>query len=418
MSIRATPRPARRRPLQVELDSLGQGEFLGPVDGVGLTAHVGLPGVGAGFAPAAGVRRADRGVPRMVPDGGGSRGAGYTTLARTAETSARSPAAALLVLVAAAARASVVAADGERLAVDWRRSPAIRRIGHLLPSPPKQASPTATRRLYEHVAKIVDALFTTQGKLTQLEHDGFVFSPLLHLAWVHLGQKIDLSVGFGVGLEQTLNRPAHEIPPKLFVYLPRVAGMLEYGVPVGHGLQRSVRLDEQLSEHAVCFEVLGIEFDRTLVGRLGTFVLAGMAVEIPQSNPQKRPLGLAVDQPLEMSLAVRRVPEGLFVECRGASEDERYILYSGQGCDRQRGEVHDGFRWKLPRSASVTLSAPKIPGESHRFFDGVPVGRLCDRRVERHRADVVTPARAARTADQRQRLLDARRVVDVPMTLR
>ena len=39
----------------------------------------------------------------------------------TGETSVRSPSAAFLVLVAAAARASVVAADSERLAVYWRR---------------------------------------------------------------------------------------------------------------------------------------------------------------------------------------------------------------------------------------------------------------------------------------------------------
>src|SRR5690606_32769336 len=41
-------------PSEVELDALGQRQRVGPVDGVGLAAHVGAPGVGAGLAAAAG----------------------------------------------------------------------------------------------------------------------------------------------------------------------------------------------------------------------------------------------------------------------------------------------------------------------------------------------------------------------------
>src|SRR4051794_14796927 len=37
-----------------ELDPLRQRKSIGIVDGGGLTAHVGLPGIGAGFPPAAG----------------------------------------------------------------------------------------------------------------------------------------------------------------------------------------------------------------------------------------------------------------------------------------------------------------------------------------------------------------------------
>src|SRR5690625_1507118 len=47
-----TPRACR---LQVELDALGERQVVGPVDGVGLPAHVRAPGVRAGFAAAAGV---------------------------------------------------------------------------------------------------------------------------------------------------------------------------------------------------------------------------------------------------------------------------------------------------------------------------------------------------------------------------
>ena len=39
---------------QIELDALRQRQLIGPVDGVGLAPHVLLPGIGAGFAPAAG----------------------------------------------------------------------------------------------------------------------------------------------------------------------------------------------------------------------------------------------------------------------------------------------------------------------------------------------------------------------------
>ncbi|RMO11514.1 hypothetical protein ALQ47_05296 [Pseudomonas cichorii] len=40
--------------LSVENDALGQRQFAGIVDGIGLTTHVGLPGIGTGFTPAAG----------------------------------------------------------------------------------------------------------------------------------------------------------------------------------------------------------------------------------------------------------------------------------------------------------------------------------------------------------------------------
>lgn len=40
--------------LKIKLDALRQWQCLGVVDGVGLTAHVRLPGIGAGFAAAAG----------------------------------------------------------------------------------------------------------------------------------------------------------------------------------------------------------------------------------------------------------------------------------------------------------------------------------------------------------------------------
>ena len=40
--------------LRTERDALGQGQLGAPVNRVGLATHVGLPGVGAGFAPAAG----------------------------------------------------------------------------------------------------------------------------------------------------------------------------------------------------------------------------------------------------------------------------------------------------------------------------------------------------------------------------
>src|SRR5689334_10126510 len=40
--------------LQLELDALRERELVRPVDGVGLAAHVGLPGVAPGFAAAAG----------------------------------------------------------------------------------------------------------------------------------------------------------------------------------------------------------------------------------------------------------------------------------------------------------------------------------------------------------------------------
>src|SRR5260370_26038217 len=38
----------------LELDSLRQRKFVRPIDGYGLPAHVGFPGVASGFAPAAG----------------------------------------------------------------------------------------------------------------------------------------------------------------------------------------------------------------------------------------------------------------------------------------------------------------------------------------------------------------------------
>ena len=44
----------RRHSLVAELDALGQRQVRGPVQRVGLASHVGLPGVGAGFAAAAG----------------------------------------------------------------------------------------------------------------------------------------------------------------------------------------------------------------------------------------------------------------------------------------------------------------------------------------------------------------------------
>jgi hypothetical protein len=45
----------RRGGSGIERDALGEGEVLGVVDGVGGAAHVGFPGVGAGFAAAAGL---------------------------------------------------------------------------------------------------------------------------------------------------------------------------------------------------------------------------------------------------------------------------------------------------------------------------------------------------------------------------
>src|SRR3990172_5582652 len=125
-----------------------------------------------------------------------------------------------------------------------------------------------------------------------------------------------------------------------------------------------------------------------------------MAVEISQAYPQKRPLGLVFDQLLEMGLTIRRVPEGLFVECGDASEDERNIFYSQQGSDRHANDVQDGFIREFPRSTGVTLSAPKIPAETHAFFDGLPVRRAGDSRIERHRTDVVFPPRAPPTPNQ------------------
>ena len=41
--------------LQIELDALSQRELSTPVEGVGLTAHVGSPGVTAGLSSSAGV---------------------------------------------------------------------------------------------------------------------------------------------------------------------------------------------------------------------------------------------------------------------------------------------------------------------------------------------------------------------------
>src|SRR5699024_10228496 len=46
----------------VELDALGQRQFVRPVDGVGLAAHVGAPRVGTGFAAATGVLLAAEGA--------------------------------------------------------------------------------------------------------------------------------------------------------------------------------------------------------------------------------------------------------------------------------------------------------------------------------------------------------------------
>ena len=38
-----------------KFDALGQGQFAGPVDRVGLAAHIGFPGIGAGLTAAAGI---------------------------------------------------------------------------------------------------------------------------------------------------------------------------------------------------------------------------------------------------------------------------------------------------------------------------------------------------------------------------
>src|SRR5690606_4037065 len=54
-----TPRAGR---LQVELDALGQRQVVRVVDGIGLAAHVGAPGIRAGLAPAAGVLLAAEGA--------------------------------------------------------------------------------------------------------------------------------------------------------------------------------------------------------------------------------------------------------------------------------------------------------------------------------------------------------------------
>src|SRR5687767_9135548 len=48
--------------LEVELDALGERQRVGMVDGVGLAAHVHLPGVGAGLATAAGFLLAAEGA--------------------------------------------------------------------------------------------------------------------------------------------------------------------------------------------------------------------------------------------------------------------------------------------------------------------------------------------------------------------
>ena len=54
----------------VELDALGQGQLARVVDGVGGAAHVGFPGVGAGFAATAGFLLATEGAADL-----GARGA-------------------------------------------------------------------------------------------------------------------------------------------------------------------------------------------------------------------------------------------------------------------------------------------------------------------------------------------------------
>lgn len=204
-----------------------------------------------------------------------------------------------------------------------------------------------------------------------------------------------------MSLQQLLDRLARELPPKLVGHIVRLAHVPKYRVKVRHGLQRSVGLKKKLAEHAMRFDVLGIDLDRALIGFLGALLLVGMVVQIPQPHPQKRPLGLRVDQLLKMGFAIRRVTEDFLVEGRDTPKDERHILYPGHFRYRHRSDGQERCRWKFPRAAGVTLSAPKIPGESHGAVDGIPLGRLGDRRVEDHRADVVSPRRAARAANER-----------------
>src|SRR5690606_23415212 len=53
----------------LEDDALSQGELAGVVHGLGLAAHIGLPGIGAGFATAAGVLLAAKCAADLRPAG-------------------------------------------------------------------------------------------------------------------------------------------------------------------------------------------------------------------------------------------------------------------------------------------------------------------------------------------------------------
>src|SRR5437899_867303 len=68
-------RPSESLPLNLELDPLRQRQLTRPVDGDGLPAHVGLPGIAAGFAAATGIffaakSSADLGAARAYVDVG------------------------------------------------------------------------------------------------------------------------------------------------------------------------------------------------------------------------------------------------------------------------------------------------------------------------------------------------------------
>src|ERR1039458_3329228 len=56
------PGPPRPAPSELEFDALRQGQLAGPIECVSLAAHVGLPGVAAGFASAAGLLLAAEGA--------------------------------------------------------------------------------------------------------------------------------------------------------------------------------------------------------------------------------------------------------------------------------------------------------------------------------------------------------------------